>query len=241
MSIRLTISNKPASVIKDAVAILGQWIDPTLLRLGGGTALAARWHHRTSTDLDFFSASEEADSLFYKRHPQMMADLVKLASDGRISSRGLRMTELTVVHFEIDDIPISCARTDVIHGDSLDEIEAKTGVVLSSNDDILTKKLRSRVASNHEVTVRDTYDFLVATKRDRSALKSAWFGLHEEMKINVIELFREMRNSTDPMQMASGPRGLVDSEYPELIHDLWGHALRLFASDLEYQPIDDVR
>ena len=52
--VRLRIAPEPAKAVVKAVEVLSRWIDPEHLRLGGGTALEARWHHRDSTDLDFF-------------------------------------------------------------------------------------------------------------------------------------------------------------------------------------------
>lgn len=61
------------------------------------------------------------------------------------------------------------------------------------------------------------------------------------MKINVIEVYREMNLSRDPIEMAGGPKGLVEPRYPVLIPDLWNHAYELFASNLDYQPPTEDR
>lgn len=238
MRTRLTISSRPASVIQQAVAILAEWIEPEHLRLGGGTALAARWNHRVSTDLGFFSASVEADTLFYSDFEQMLSDLLNFASIGRISSTDLRITQRVIVHFTIQQVPISFGRTDTIHGDSTAEVEAISGVVLSSNEDILTKKLQCRIASNSEITARDTYDFIVAASKDSDALSSAWSRLDRHMKNNVIELYRERDRIISPIEAASGPRGLIQATYSEVIPDLWNHARELFTSELSYRPLN---
>lgn len=61
----------PADVILERVgpALLGIWSNDDI-RIGGGSALAARWHHRRSTDIDlcvapdlFRQAGEDAKTL----------------------------------------------------------------------------------------------------------------------------------------------------------------------------------
>ena len=50
---RLKLHPSPAAAVGTAVRVLSEWIPVERLRLGGGTALEARWRHRSSTDLDF--------------------------------------------------------------------------------------------------------------------------------------------------------------------------------------------
>ena len=57
---RLKIHPAPARAVRTAVAVLSEWIGIEHVRLGGGTALEARWHHRTSTDLEFFALGRHA-------------------------------------------------------------------------------------------------------------------------------------------------------------------------------------
>ena len=63
---RLQLDPAPAKVVGTAVHILSGWIGVEHLRLGGGTALEARWHHRSSTDLDFFFSLGPCDEVEYE-------------------------------------------------------------------------------------------------------------------------------------------------------------------------------
>ena len=48
----VSLPNGPDESLQQAVRFLSSWIAPPDYRLGGGTALAALWGHRHSTDID---------------------------------------------------------------------------------------------------------------------------------------------------------------------------------------------
>ena len=48
----VSLPNGPDESLKQTVRLLSSWIAPPDYRLGGGTALAAIWGHRHSTDID---------------------------------------------------------------------------------------------------------------------------------------------------------------------------------------------
>ncbi len=88
---RLQLDPSPAKAVGTAVDVLSRWIDGEHLRLGGGTVLEARWHHRSSSDLDFFTLAEHADIVFYERFEQIAKDLTELASAGTVADRDIQL------------------------------------------------------------------------------------------------------------------------------------------------------
>ena len=232
--VRLRIAPEPARAVGTAVEILSRWIDPAHLRLGGGTALEARWHHRGSTDLDFFVHSDHADAVFYERADQMVQDLVELAEQGMVAPVGIRMTERRVIHFRIDATPVSMGRTEVLHGDPSGEAETTTGVQLAATEDVLTKKLRDRLGGNQIVTERDAYDFIVARTKTPDALMVAWRATPEDRRLNALDMYRSLTDGHTSAALTS--QQLIDPAYPNVADHLWEYAADMFASGLEHIP-----
>ena len=83
---RLRLDPAPAKAVAKAVGILSEWLPVEHLRLGGGTALEARWHHRSSTDLDFFYSpgTNRPSALFLKDFDDIRMDLHRLVRDNRL-------------------------------------------------------------------------------------------------------------------------------------------------------------
>lgn len=220
-----------------AVDVLSRWIDVEHLRLGGGTALEARWHHRSSTDLDFFTLAEHADIVFYERFNQIAKDLTELALVGTISKRDIRLVQRKIIHFRVGNTPVSWGSTEFFHDDPGDEVERETGVLLSGNKDILAKKLLDRLVGNQLATERDAYDFAVARTQAPDDLAYAWQTLASHQKPGVVDTYRELAVAygQEPRHRDT-VRPLVDVRYGRVADDLWNHVLRMFESDLNYIP-----
>ena len=224
---QLSLHPDPVKAVKVAVDIITSWLDIEHLRLGGGTTLEARWHHRRSTDLDFFSSGSPVDELFYQDYETMLADLRRLASDDVIVADSIRLTKSEVIHFQIDATPVSLGRVPMYHSDPCDEVERETGVILSSTRDILTKKLYNRAVENQIALERDAYDFAVARTFAPQDLEYAWATVHEFSKTILLDSYRELsRNGSTEMEGAHYTLG----------SDVWTHAYRMFHSDLNYVP-----
>ena len=232
--VRLSIAPEPAKAVGRAVEVLSRWIDREHLRLGGGIALEARWHHRDSTDLDFFVHSDYGDTVFYEYADQMVRHLVELAHERMVAPIGIRMTERRVLHFRIGDTPVSVGRTETLHGDPSGELEAITGVQLSATEDILTKKLRDRLGGNQIVTERDAYDFIVARTLAPDALRYAWRETPEDRRLNAADMYRSLV-AGDTLTTLAGQQ-LIDPAYPQVADHLWEYAADLFDSGLALTP-----
>ncbi len=206
-----------------AVEVLSRWIDVEHLRLGGGTALEARWHHRSSTDLDFFTLAEHADIVFYERLDEMTKDLGELALAGTIARENIRLVQRKILHFQIGNTP--------------DEAELDTGVLLSGNKDILAKKLDDRLVGNGLATERDAYDFAVARSRAPDDLAYAWDILTRHQKGVVLDIYRELAVAygQEPRHRDI-VRPLADVRHGSIASDLWSHVHKMFASELSYIP-----
>ncbi len=133
------------------------------LRIGGDTALAARWNHRCSTDIDmvmtpeFFRAAAAPLTRLLQAHPgtqirQGQGWLNAMVPDGDFSI-------MTAEALLADDGP--------------PERESVFGLALESTAQILARKLRYRMWGNGEFVARDLYDLCTGAVRDPAAVARA--------------------------------------------------------------------
>ncbi|MDE0248103.1 MAG: nucleotidyl transferase AbiEii/AbiGii toxin family protein [Gammaproteobacteria bacterium] len=141
------------------------------MRLGGGTALAARWAHRHSTDVDLFISADHYQRLFDNR------DSFQRDAERHLSASAVVIEEGLVALFvrqpdQLGEITLATtpAMTPVPH--SFDTVRG-TDVALETNAEILAKKLRYRMVLRQQLVPRDLYDIAVARDRDPAALRQA--------------------------------------------------------------------
>lgn len=231
---RLQLDLAPARAVGTAVGILSAWIGVEHLRLGGGTVLEARWHHRSSTDLDFFftSGPSHPGTLFLKDFDDIGMDLHRLVRDGVISTDGVVLNGRNHIQFTIGDVPVSLVRTELYHGDPCDEVEYNTGVILGGTRDVLTKKMYNRLGINHLAIQRDAYDFAVARTLAPDDLAYAWSTMTEDMKGDALAAYRDLAEGSSHPRF----RGLENARHDGLAADLWNEVLRMLETNLEYVP-----
>ena len=231
---RLQLDPAPAKAVGTAVHILSGWIGVEHLRLGGGTALEARWHHRSSTDLDFFFTlgPSPPSALFLKDFDDIRMDLHRLVSDRVISKDGVVLNGTNHIQFTIGDVPVSLVRTEMYHSDPCDEVEYDTGVILGGTRDVLTKKMYNRLGINQLAIQRDAYDFAVARTLAPDDLAYAWSTMTDDMKRGALAAYRDLAEGGSHPRF----RGLENARHGGIAADLWNEVLRMFETDLEYVP-----
>lgn len=137
------------------------------MSLGGGTALAARWGHRHSTDVDLFTDQESYTRLWQRRDAFRRA-VAQRARPRELSVRRwntkivLQEGEITLfTNPPLTDQPRS---SDTVRG---------TSVPLETSAEILAKKLGGRMLDMGQLLARDLYDFAVARHHDPAAVQNA--------------------------------------------------------------------
>ena len=232
--VRLRLDPAPASAVGTAVDILSAWLPVQHLRLGGGTALAARWHHRASTDLDFSFTPGMApsNSPFLKDFDDIRRDLHGLARDGVIARDSVVMVGTNHIQFMVGDVPVSFVATEMYHGDPRDEAECETGVILGGTRDILTKKMYNRLGVNRIATERDAYDFAVARTLAPDDLLYAWSTLTDDMKRDTVAVYRDLAEG----ESRTSSRALAKPRYNRIACQVWQQVLWMMESNLGYVP-----
>ena len=162
----------PAELFEAVRGTLGQYVGGERhMRLGGGTALAARWAHRHSTDVDLFIPDVHYQRLFDQRDSFQRDAERRLAASAVVIEEGLVALFLRQPD-QLGEITLATtpSMTPVPH--SFDTVRG-TNVALETNAEILAKKLRYRMVMREQFVPRDLYDIAVAHDRDRGALVQA--------------------------------------------------------------------
>ena len=181
--------------------------DESRLRLGGGTALALRWGHRVSTDLDFFVGLAD-----YEGARDEFAELAT-AFEGRDEIGELewqdaggfacvvgRSTPVSLFPaFSVTRVPVSA---DTIEG---------SRVHLEATPEILAKKLFHRVGTTEVgdrprriAPARDVYDLAYASRYHPALFEAAAEALQAEV---LVRASRHLR-TTHPAVTAHEGRNL---------------------------------
>ena len=146
------------------------------MRLGGGTALAARWRHRHSTDIDLFVDPEDFEALF-KREQQFRADLERHASGAQ--NVVIEPAFARIVLMDGGEISISTSPSLTSRSLSNDTVRG-TRVPVEATGEILAKKLRYRMIQNAQILPCDLYDIAFARRNAPVALHTALSTLKVE-------------------------------------------------------------
>lgn len=136
---KLDLPTGPAELLEAVRKPLGHHLGGELeMRLGGGTALAARWRHRYSTDVDLFVHPADYEGLF-KSEQWFRADLELHARSARniVIEPGFARIVLP----DGGEISVSTSPSLTAHPVSGDTVRG-TSVPLETTAEILAKKLR---------------------------------------------------------------------------------------------------
>ncbi len=165
------------------------------LALGGGTALAMRWAHRRSLDLDF-----TADFAVNARLPVsgLRADVERLTDGQGYVTFAPGLTRIDLPDGEItvdasDSLTRKPRSADTIHG---------TRIHLHTTDEILARKIGYRMLAKGSYLARDLYDLAVGRKADPRAFTTALDTFHPDslatLRRNLAHLDQDQIISQSP-------------------------------------------
>lgn len=159
------IPHPAAQILARVAPVLLATMDVEILRIGGGTALAARWRHRTSTDIDITvpaaSFTEQSERLTELLHNDI--DIRRLEVMHGWMKGHCDEGEFSIV--ATNPLLPECNRTP--------DREKMWNIPLESSGEILARKLMLRIYANGEFVSRDLYDLVTAAEMEPQALADA--------------------------------------------------------------------
>lgn len=170
---------------------------PYECRLGGGTALAARWRHRDSFDIDLTVATR----VNLRSLPDDFEETMR-----RMGGKPEYLVGRWVVTFDIGQVDLTALDPCPSRGQETAMVDGEPMIVLS-NAQILHGKLERASRS----PVRDVFDVIVAGRRDPDALAIA-VNCRNRMDAEAICVGWEKSNAMLQREADSQLLGLADGD-----------------------------
>ena len=221
----IVVPGNPGIVLARIAPAVVAWLGWDGCVLGGGTVLAARWHHRVSTDIDLFTDRERYTERVASRREEVSAALEALvakAGEGAVEvERGwLR------VHFPEGPAAVMTIPRPTVR-DAYAQYVQGTDIPTESTAESLARKLQSRILDLGVLTDRDLYDLLVARERDPEALHRVLASITTAERTAIASELGAL-----PRHWSSG-EPVREPAHPEFLDDLALRARRLFEADLD--------
>lgn len=197
----LRLPTGPSEALQIAVPILERWWSRDQMQLGGGTALAARWQHRHSTDVDLF-----IDSIAYRRihteHSEFIEDVLnEYEKRGVLQAFDVNRGFLDFVtkHGAVSLMTIPRVLTPTSQENP--DWDRHTKVPFESTAEILAKKLAGRIWGKGVFNERDAYDIAVAGIYEPEALEIARKSLSRSELESISQEYRSLsRTGWEPVE-----------------------------------------
>ncbi|MDE0101161.1 MAG: nucleotidyl transferase AbiEii/AbiGii toxin family protein [Bryobacterales bacterium] len=204
--------------------LLAHFVREQDVLLGGGTALASRWRHRKSVDIDLF-----VDPSTYRRN------ILARSEECLDRLRQLGFLRLAAVGEEGIGLQHGGGKVDIVacfpvtgHDRSRDVV-AGTGIAVETNAEILAKKLHRRILGHGRILPRDLYDLAYARRFEPEALEAAW----DARRVADPDVLVAALGSFSPGWMDRHEERVEGARYPELLSEavdgLLSDALARFA------------
>lgn len=229
----------PERIFRLAEPVLTAAFGPGKYRLGGGTALAAVWRHRHSTDIDLFMehtdyrAGIDSDAREQRLRDELFEALQQLRPEKISVERGFAKVVCRDGEFGLYTPPVplraSAEATDKVAG---------TRVEIERPAIILARKIHGRMLSNGVFTLRDLYDTAAASvlapedleivldsvlESDKSALRDELRSLPSDWAQNPRKSGRALIRAERPAGLAKDPSACLRI-VQQLLADDWSGA-----------------
>ena len=166
----LTLLDGPARLLELTRQPLGDHLGGEHhLCLGGGTALAARWHHRRSTDVDYF-IKPEPYAVLHANRERFQDDLQR--ATGGVRDLTIGPASARIILADGGEISVSTTPGFTPNPRSPDTVRG-TAIGVETSAEILARKIGGRILRNNIFVPRDLYDIAVAKHHEPDALETA--------------------------------------------------------------------
>lgn len=226
----LVLPEHLAESLRWYAGLLDSYLPRSAYAMGGGSVLAARWHHRLSTDIDLFiDASTYAELEESNALDDLSGRLVFLSEQDQIHNLALYPNgHLFVGPFGPVSLFSTLRRTAC---PTSVESEPSTGVLMEATPEILFRKIRGRMIQDISYVARDLYDVVVAQLIDETALSAAFDELTALERRSLVYDVEQGRIDVGDLDR------IIDPRFTRLTTDF--SLFRQLASDILSQRIGE--
>lgn len=165
----LELPEVPGRILDEVLPFVLKSLPAERILLGGGTALAARWQHRESFDVDLFVDPVTYHRYIYRRSRECEDWLVEL-NLGRFAAVGEEGCSICCEGGQVDIVASFPLTADCRSHDCV----AAGRIGLETNVEILAKKLHRRILGQGQIVPRYLYDMAYARRFEPEAMEAAW-------------------------------------------------------------------
>jgi len=197
------------------------------IRFGGGTALAARWAHRHSVDVDLFVEADSYRHFHWNTGGRFILDLTASESVERIAIR--RDGAAVTLHGRPGHVSIAPVR-GLPHDPRSTDTPRHSRMPFETTAEVLSKKLLYRMSRDKRIISHDLYDLAFARNRDPASLRTALDELRPDELREITVAFDDHAASGHPLTP------LIDPSDPQLEQDAPGIIREFIQRELDRRP-----
>jgi len=203
----LEIPAGPRGILSELLSVVLDFIPAERIVLGGGTALAARWQHRESLDVDLFVDPVIFDANIY-HHAAECEDRLARLGFGRLATLDEHGCHISHRAGNVDIVGCFPLTPDSRSRDFV----AGTGIALETNREILAKRLHRQILGHGQIVPRDLYDFAFARRFEPESMQAAW----KAQRVVDADSLVAALGSFAPGWMDRQEETVLGARYPEL-------------------------
>ncbi len=206
----LNLPDNASKLLLAAQPVLARFFNFKHLAIGGGTALSARWNHRSSFDVDLFTTKFEVTSRVHRRLSEFEDAVASQLGDLELFC-ALDRGEILFP----DRGSVSWLHAPRITTSGLSrQFEPHSGLAMETSAEILAKKLYFRIYLNYDYLPRDLYDLAWAITHEPLQTMKVATRIFTPRDRNI--LANSLAHLPANAMQAEGRNKLLDPQDPNL-------------------------
>ena len=209
----LPLPPEPTRLLSELWPVMRPYMEPLDITIGVGTALAARWHHRKSNDIDLFLPNSRHLHQLAAQRSEFLDDLRSHNND---ISAFIQPDESAVAHPGYPTV-ITWMHSNSRTTEPLsNQYEPITSLPLESNSEILSKKFHYRLLQQQLILPKDVFDLAWSIRHEPSTFREV---CQPYPTVHLFGIRQNLRLLADTWQLAHPDAAVEEPSDPELARD----------------------
>lgn len=194
-------------IFDQVLPVVLEFVPAKHLLLGGGTALASRWQHRESLDIDLFTSTTMFTEAIFRKRIRFEARLGELPLS-RVATLGPDGCTLFLNNARVDIVAFS----PLTYPNRSPDCTGHPRISLETSLEILAKKLHRRMILHGQIVPRDLYDLAYSKRFEPELLDAAW----DAGPVRDPQVLAAALSSFSPGWMRRHEEPVINPRFPDL-------------------------
>ena len=222
----LALPPEPTRLLNELWPVIRPYTEPLDITIGSGTALAARWHHRKSNDIDLFLPNSRDLHQLAAQRSELLHDLRSHNND---ISAFIQPDESAVAHPCYPTI-ITWMHSNARTTEPLsNQYEPITNFPLETNTEILSKKFHYRILQQQLILPKDVFDLAWSIRYEPNTFREV---CQPYPTVHLFGIRQNLRLLADTWQLAHPDAAVEEPSDPELARN----CLEVLIDELPERP-----